>query len=363
MRAIRPKRSSRMRASGAAHPSGGRRLASAMMPPAHIAADRTWIASASSAPAACGCTPAAWLDRGSITAASTAGTATNRLPRRHRIQAAPSAARRRRTSHVRASVSRMRAPMDAARKKSCIGGRAQRIRGVIRPRRLTPKEPMPASRPKYSSPWPAKGTTSGGGDDASAQDSRARVEHGRLSRSRAEEWLLERKASARVDGGDCRRVVAEPGLAGQRFGGHAVDEPHLLHRHLTHRKLIAPADDDGVRPRLDSQHVPGPGLGKASEPRALADRVEGGAAVRPELAAVGGDDLSGAHRQPGGEVARRLASRHEADLLALRLVGHGQAEFARVLADLALRHSAKRKVDAREAIAVEVIEHLRMGLP
>src|SRR5207302_663640 len=57
-----------------------------------------------------------------------------------------------------------------------------------------------------------------------------------------------------------------------------------------------------------------------------------------------------------------LAARHEADLLALCLVRNRQRELARMLADLGLVDAPERKSDTREALAIEVIEHVRLIL-
>ncbi len=80
------------------------------------------------------------------------------------------------------------------------------------------------------------------------------------------------------------------------------------------------------------------------------------------LAAARVDNCARANRQARRQVARGLAARDEADLLALRLVRDGQPELARVLADLGLGDSAERKDDARQTLSVEVIEHVRLVL-
>ena len=138
---------------------------------------------------------------------------------------------------------------------------------------------------------------------------------------------------------------------------------------VTSRSSTSRAPSSSRRPttnlfggRVDLEHVPRPGLAQVAKTAALADRVDGGAAVRSELAAGGVDHCAGAHRQPLREVARRLAARDEADLLALSLVGHRQAELSSVLAHLALGHPAEREDDAPEALAVEVIEHVGLVL-
>src|SRR5207249_1558748 len=106
------------------------------------------------------------------------------------------------------------------------------------------------------------------------------------------------------------------------------------------------ADDDAIRRRVDAPDVPGTGLVEIAKTAALTDRVQGGPAMRAQPASAGIDDGSFAHRQPRREVARGFASRHEADLLAFRFVGHRQPELTRVLTDLALGHATKGKHDA-----------------
>ena len=89
-------------------------------------------------------------------------------------------------------------------------------------------------------------------------------------------------------------------------------------------ELLAPPDHQPVRGRVDLQHVPGTGLAQVSEPAALADRVDGGAAMRPELAAGRVDDGAGVDRQPLAQVAGGLAARNEADLLLSALSATGR---------------------------------------
>src|SRR4029077_222820 len=97
--------------------------------------------------------------------------------------------------------------------------------------------------------------------------------------------------------------------------------------------------------RVDPQHVPRTGLDQVAESAPLTNRVQRDAAMGAELAPGGVDDGARAHREPRREVAAGLAPRHEADLLALRLVRDRQRELARVLAHLAFGHTAERKHD------------------
>src|SRR6266851_339135 len=319
MTATRPKRSIRSRASGAAQPpAGGRRLAMARIPPAHIPADST-------------CTTAS---RSGLT----------------RIE-------------ERANTRSPSTPTTAAATATHSGGCAQAIFGFMPPRRITTSEPIAPRSPRYSSQWNAAATRSGSAcDRASTQHPAARVEDRGLAGRRAKERFVEPQPAVGVGRRDRRRVVAKPDLARQRSACRAVDERHVLEGDLAHRELLSPADDDSVRGRVDAQHVPGAGLDEAAEARALADGVEGGSAVSAELAAARVDDLARPHRQSSRQVRRGLATRHKADLLALRLVRDRQPELASVLTHLGLGHLAQWKDDACQALPVEVVQHVGLVL-
>src|SRR5438552_12352503 len=150
-------------------------------------------------------------------------------------------------------------------------------------------------------------------------------------------------------------TAAWPGAA-PRKGSSSVRRPP------SYTALLASAGDDAVLARLDAEHVPGSRFSQVAKTTALPNCVERGASMRAQLTSARVDDRAGADRQPRREIASGLAARHEADLLALRLVGDGQAELARVLADLQLRHPAERKHDAPKALVVQVIEHVRLVL-
>src|SRR4051794_30733528 len=105
----------------------------------------------------------------------------------------------------------------------------------------------------------------------------------------------------------------------------AADERHRLDVELAPIEVFAPAPRDGVARRIDRAAVACFAECHA-EPLALANGVRGGPAVLAHLAAVGVDQWT-CQRLPTGAVAQRLAviaARHEADFLALRLLGGGE---------------------------------------
>src|SRR5207244_9210980 len=84
----------------------------------------------------------------------------------------------------------------------------------------------------------------------------------------------------------------------------------------------------------------------AAEPPPLTDRVAGDARVRAEHAALSVDDRARPEhaRIPAAQETAIVIVGHEADLLALRLVGRDEAESARVRADLVLVEIADGKM-------------------
>ena len=115
---------------------------------------------------------------------------------------------------------------------------------------------------------------------------------------------------------------------------------------------LARADHDAARRRIEPHHEKRLGRGDA-EAAALADGEIDDAVVPAEHAAVEIDDLAGLERvrlQPLDDVGV-AAGRHEADVLAVMLVGDGEAEAARQLARLGLGHVAERKAHEVELLA------------
>src|SRR3989442_8419725 len=298
----------------------------------------------------------------SAAAAITAGGATNGTPRMHNRSAAPPNVTRTPPAPPGAATRSPSPPASAAANAMCIGGLTQAICGRMRARRLTTNDPIPPSSPRYSSQWNAARTRSGCGDDPPAQDSAARVQHRGLTGRGAQERFLEREASSLVDRADGGRVVAQARLARERFRGGAINEGHALEDDVPDAKLFAATDDDAVLARDYSKYVPRSGLGEVAESAALSHRIQGGASMRSQRTPAAIEDWAAADWQPRRQIAGGLAARDEADLLALGLVGDGEAELAGVLADLTLGHAAEREQDAPEPLAVQAIEHVRLIL-
>src|SRR5256712_14108253 len=259
----------------------------------------------------------------SAAAAITANGATNGTPRTHNRSAAPSNVTRTPTAHPGAATRSPRPPASAAANEMSLGGLTQEIGGRMPARRLTTNDPIPPSSPRYSSQWNAARTRSGCGDDPPAQDSAARVQHRGLAGRGAQKRFLEREASSLVDRADGGRVVAQARLAQDRFRGGPVDKGHALEGYFAPTQLLAAADDDAVLARLDAEHGPGSRFSEVAKTTALPNCVERGASMRAQLTSARVDDGAGADGQPRREIASGLAARHEADLLALGLVGDG----------------------------------------
>ena len=118
------------------------------------------------------------------------------------------------------------------------------------------------------------------------------------------------------------------------------------------RQRLARADDHARRPRIERDDIERLRGGDA-EAAALADRVVEDAGVAAEHAAVDMDDvagLGGARQQPLDHLAV-VAGGDEADVLAVGLVGDGEAEFVRERAHLRLRQAAEREAQHRELLA------------
>src|SRR6516225_5948 len=101
--------------------------------------------------------------------------------------------------------------------------------------------------------------------------------------------------------------------------------------------------------RIEAHDEKGSRAGDA-EPAALADRVVDDAGVPAEHATIDMHDVAG-FRGAGLEAldhARVAPLWHEADVLTVRLVGHGQPEAARQIAYLGLAVAAKGKAQPRK---------------
>ena len=127
--------------------------------------------------------------------------------------------------------------------------------------------------------------------------------------------------------------------------------------------VSGPADDDAVMCHVEVHDVERLRM-RDAEAFALADRVERHALVMAEHMALLVDDI--AWMQAGGilraQVGLVVIMRHEADLLAVRLVGDGQLVALRHLARLHLRVVAERHQEVRERLLVEVVERIRLVL-
>ena len=118
------------------------------------------------------------------------------------------------------------------------------------------------------------------------------------------------------------------------------------------RQRLARTDDHAASGRVEMDDVERLADGDA-DAAPLADRVVDDAVVAAEHAAVDVDDvagLAGAGLEPLDDVGV-VPVGHEADVLAVVLVGDGEAELARRRAGLGLGHGAERKAQEVELLA------------
>src|SRR5262249_39052055 len=128
------------------------------------------------------------------------------------------------------------------------------------------------------------------------------------------------------------------------------DPAHALDACGRRFELALAAHHDAIALGVDRRDVEPP-LGRDAEPAPLAHRVAVDAAVAPEHAARGVDDLALTRQRARLRAlhrARVVAVGNEADLLALGLLRGGEPERARALAHLGLGHRAERKVRGAE---------------
>ena len=132
----------------------------------------------------------------------------------------------------------------------------------------------------------------------------------------------------------------------------AIADPVDVAQHdAVHLQRLARADHDAAVGGLQPHHVKRRG-GRDAEAAALADGEIGDAVVAAEHAAVEIDDVAGVHRvrtQAGDDVGV-APGRHEADVLAVVLVGDRETEAPRELARLGLGHVAERKAQIVELL-------------
>src|SRR2546421_675839 len=180
-------------------------------------------------------------------------------------------------------------------------------------------------------------------DHAAADDEIVTVPHDRLTRRDRALGLVEHDlgtAGARRDDGRGRRTmaVADSRLHAQWVARRgARDEVHVRRREPVALEAPGRADGQTVGGGVDVRHIQGATLPDA-EPAPLTDRVAGDAGMRTEHAALSVDDRAGPEhvRIPAAQETAIVVVGHEADLLALGLVGRDEAESARVGADRVL---------------------------
>ena len=148
-------------------------------------------------------------------------------------------------------------------------------------------------------------------------------------------------------------------LARRRAG----DEVHVRRREPVALEAAGRADGQTVGAGVDVRHIEGAALPDA-EPAPLTDRVAGDARVRAEHAALSVDDRARPEhaRIPAAQETAIVIVGHEADLLALRLVGRDEAESTRVRADLVLVEIADGEMRRCELRLIERPEEIGLVL-
>src|SRR6185437_11221700 len=115
---------------------------------------------------------------------------------------------------------------------------------------------------------------------------------------------------------------------------HTVADPvDVAKPDAIHPQRLARTDDDAVRRRVEPQHVKRL-VGRNAQSLALADGEVRDALMGAEHAAIEVDDVARLHRirlQPADDVGV-APGRYEANVLAVMLVGNGEAKAPRVLA-------------------------------
>ena len=134
-----------------------------------------------------------------------------------------------------------------------------------------------------------------------------------------------------------------------------LDRPRL--------EVLAPAERDRVGQRVDAADVARRAEGD-TEPLSLAHGEPGAPAVLPHPLPVQVDDRPG-RRRPTRAVAQGVAvvaARHEADLLALRLVSGREPQLAGDLAHLGLGQLAEREPRVLELVLAEPVQEVGLVL-
>src|SRR5438132_5770516 len=221
--ATRPKRSISSRPSSPLHPPGGCNAARTTIPPAHIPAETTWIASSMIAGTG-GSTLGACPDS-AITSTATKPTGTAPRPIvMHRASATASAAIRISTPSVTPvpntywSMAVARPPARATPSTSCSRGLAQGSAGGFAARRRITTAPVNPSRPASSSQRSAAASRSGGCMAAGRQVG---------ARDRGEDVVL----PATVDAEVARRSALDLEAGAFEHAGAALVARHVAGRH------------------------------------------------------------------------------------------------------------------------------------
>src|SRR5699024_1217017 len=141
---------------------------------------------------------------------------------------------------------------------------------------------------------------------------------------------------------------------------------HVVGLDLVGAEQVSGPDEDAVGLRLDPGDVAGPPVETGAveaEPAALTD----GEAVGPpvpadDLAGALVDDLALLLAEALGEPAAGVAVGDEADVVAVRLLGHGEAALGRLDADVGLRRVPEGEEGPRELVLVEHPEDVGLVL-
>src|SRR5207253_2889280 len=178
------------------------------------------------------------------------------------------------------------------------------------------------------------------GDPPATEDDLPVVEHGRLTGRRRPDWHFgfDDPAAAAVglvaagrshERRNGRRPMADPERRPKPFarGGLTGNEGSTLDRHLARLEILPAGKGDRVRQRVDARHVPRLAEGNA-QTLPLTDRVGRCSTVFSDPRSVGVEQGT-RFGPPAGALAKGVAivaGGHEADLLALGLVGGHQTE-------------------------------------
>src|SRR6266850_1696749 len=206
-------------------------------------------------------------------------------------------------------------------------------------------------------------------DHAPADDEIVTVPHDRLTRGDRALGLVEHDLGAprarRDDGrGRGTMAVTDSRLHAQWLARRSAgDEVHVRRQEPVALETAWRADGEAVGAGVDVRHIQGAALPDA-EPAPLTDRVAGDAGVGAEHATVTVDDRARPEhvRIPAAQETAIVVVGHEADLLALRLVGRDEAESARVRADLVLVEIADGKMRRCQLRLIERPEEIGLVL-